>query len=367
MNNTFGYLGVGAAIYASVYPNDCNIFCKYILRKKRKKFPIGVKALLSISEIIPSDRLSKTGRRFVFKLLNEPTWAVPDSVPTPFLEFFEQYLKTSFNTPHCLDVPTLFDVIRSKGLKYTFKFQGRVSTYNLLNGVISSVKKRRIPDLTFIHHITLDAVGHYRGPYDKNIHKELALLKDMLIELFTLIDNEQLNIVVLIFSDHGMAPINNYLDVESVFLDLPIKLVKDYMYFLDSTMVRLWCFTPKYRRILLERIDGLHCGHFLSSSEKSMLRIDKLGREHGELMYVLDEGFCIYPDFFFRKLKPLGIHGYAFPKQDKPVIMLFTPSSYRFKPILRLQVSHVDIMPTILQFLSLSIPNTCKGKTMCML
>ncbi len=91
--------------------------------------------------------------------------------------------------------------------------------------------------------------------------------------------------------------------------------------------------------------------------------IDKIGREYGDLIFALKDGYTIFPDFFRKYRPPKGMHGYVFPIHDAPIIIIFDPSlstDFKRKGVVR----HIDIMPTILELLHLRVPETCEGESL---
>ncbi len=160
----------------------------------------------------------------------------------------------------------------------------------------------------------------------------------------------------------GMAPVTGYLDVMKLLKRLPLSPGKDYLAFLDSTMARFWFFNDKAKTRIKEEFSQIEQGRFLTPNDLHRFHIDKLGKEHGEAIFVVDEGIGIHPDFFHRCRRPKGLHGYAFPHHDSPVLIISSPGSELRKK--ETPVEFIDLMPTVLGMLGLPVPSTCEGTSL---
>jgi len=128
-------------------------------------------------------------------------------------------------------------------------------------------------------------------------------------------------------------------------------------------MARFWFLNERARKLIYERLSTLKCGRVLHKSDMKKLGINNIGQEYGELIFALNEGYTIFPDFFRKCDPPKGMHGYAFPVYDSPIMIMYAPN---FSGIFKRKrvAKYVDIMPTILEWVDLPIPQTCEGASL---
>ena len=129
--------------------------------------------------------------------------------------------------------------------------------------------------------------------------------------------------------------------------------------FLDSTIARFWFFNSRTEKLVHDTLSTIKLGRILDKQEKETLGIAKIGDDYGELIFAVNEGAVIFPDFFRRCTPPKGMHGYALPRYDTPILALLHPNKLKLKA--PQMPKFVDVAPTILDFLELSIPESCEG------
>jgi hypothetical protein len=91
-------------------------------------------------------------------------------------------------------------------------------------------------------------------------------------------------------------------------------LKKDYIYFLDSTVVRLWFFSEKAKSIFTDYLeisdDFNNYGTFINRELAEKEHIPWGDRRYGDIAWWANTGVLVYPDFFHRVEKYKGMHGY---------------------------------------------------------
>ena len=109
-----------------------------------------------------------------------------------------------------------------------------------------------------------------------------------------------------VFSDHGMAKV-----IDSIEINLENEFGQcnetSYLYFKDSTMLRVWCFNTdidnEIEHFLAQRTDGI----LLSEIQRQYYGVTN--PDYGTHIFILNEGLVFQPGFFGRKT-PKGMHGY---------------------------------------------------------
>jgi predicted AlkP superfamily pyrophosphatase or phosphodiesterase len=185
--------------------------------------------------------------------------------------------------------------------------------YNVdIGSVKAHIASALFPPCPFalIHVGDLDRVGHRYGPdsperraASKNVDSELR-------EIYGLLEGRFSSVHFLIFSDHGMVEVKEFLDVQKALGDLNLDVRKEYLVFLDSTMARFWFFTEDARKTISETLLSLRGGHVLTQEEHVKHHLQYGHNRFGDLIFLADPGVLIFPNFYQSKKPVKGMHGY---------------------------------------------------------
>jgi len=363
----FAFQGIGATIYTGTWPNTTKIWAEYVrgddefLRER-----LFLQKILTVTDFIPNDRINWDVRFVLFKLFGKKYIGTPNAIPAKHLRYFKTCLQKGYTEENCFSpcLKTLFDVARENGISYNFIHPPiqleRQATDKIVKGIID----KTISDLTILHLGSLDIIGHNYGPNTEEMEQGIKKIDSAVSNITQAITESASNIRLIIFSDHGMSPIHEYLNISEIMNDLPVSAGDDYLMFLDSTMARFWFHNSDAKKEILNALSKYEQGHILESGECAKYHIDDLNREHGEIIYAVDDGVAIYPDYFRRHNPPKGMHGYASP-DDNPILILCSEgavhrSSISLDPTKSLEM--IDIMPIILDLLNCPIPESCESE-----
>jgi len=248
----------------------------------------------------------------------------PYNIPFSFLKYFnltEDEFEMIENKRS--NSSSIFNIVEMKGgLNFldAFTSLGKPSNgtdTDRINLAISSAKNKEYL-FTPIYIGGIDSQGHKLGPNSDGLKTELnkldSLLKKSINEL-TEIDKE-INFVLL--GDHGMTEIKTNFDAESVLTKeanaLKLKKGTDYIYFLDSTLLRVWYLTEiartKLDPIIRKNELFLSNGEIISKKTSELFDIPLNDRRYGDIAWWANEGVLIFPDFFHNDTPHKGMHGY---------------------------------------------------------
>ena len=172
--------------------------------------------------------------------------------------------------------------------------------------------------LYMIYQSLLDQLGHKFGPESPELKNGLKEI-DQKLELFAQeVTKEHKNATFIFLGDHGMSNVTNEVDVKTTVLEFAkkhqLKLEKDYIYFLDSTMLRIWYFSERARTLFENRFKEIgtmsNSGVFVDDTVANEEGIPFGNRKYGDLIWMANLGGLIFPDFFHNKVKNKGMHGY---------------------------------------------------------
>jgi len=195
------------------------------------------------------------------------------------------------------------------------------SRLKILSEKISDYERSFIP----IYISMADVIGHKFGPHSTEIITGLKEL-DLKIKAFykSCIKNDK-DSRISFLGDHGMEQVDRSIDiqliVDAISIKMNLKLRKDFYYFLDSTMLRIWwksSNTEKFNLFSKELISNKELresGYFLNDEDCKNEGLPPV-KDIGDIVWWAKKGIQISPDFFHNEGKiKAGMHGYL--KKDK--------------------------------------------------
>ena len=203
--------------------------------------------------------------------------------------------------------PNLFDFLEQKGIAYHASVPEENEEQNL-TAVLQAIESEQI-DFAFVYWPELDGLLHRVGNDSPDIRLKLRSYDLWLEKLRTAAQKHYQEIHLYVFSDHGMANCNEYLDLRSRIESLPCRMGKDYAVVYDSTMARFWFFNPTARSQIEKCLAQVQEGRIIPDSELETLGVLFADRYFGELIFLVREGVLIVPSHMGEK--PIrGMHGY---------------------------------------------------------
>lgn len=250
------------------------------------------------------------------------------NIPVNLISNFDIGTHALESNNYVLKVETIFDDYIKQNKSFAF-IKGALLTTDKGNGfnknffrnlfcrgdekTLKLAQKYKDKDLSVVWFLQLDSISHKFGPDSREVADHVQKIDKWIADYLR---GEKF----IIHSDHGMAKIENEVDVLKVINQTPFKMGKDYLVFLDSTMARFWFFNPHIFVVFKEKLGSLGMGHFLTHQEKIEFGYDFADNRYGDEFFVLDEGSIILPNYFQKKA-PKGMHGYL-PKGDQIGIFL---------------------------------------------
>lgn len=164
----------------------------------------------------------------------------------------------------------------------------------------------------------MDLFGHKYGPESQERKAELKKLDKRLSAFYNNIVSINKNTKFIFLGDHGMTKIHTHIDIESELNKLAIesnlKVGKDYVYFLDSTMFRIWYLNDNASKLLDKSLKHnsnlLQHGIFVNEEIAIKEEIPFPDKRYGDTLWMANLGVLIFPDFFHKVSPYNGMHGY---------------------------------------------------------
>ncbi len=179
----------------------------------------------------------------------------------------------------------------------------------------------------FASFVDLDSLGHFYGVGSKEYLDRIKKVDDWARELCDrFIDKGGKSENIFVFSDHGMVNVSGGISVS------PEKVLgslgsNTYVYFTDSTIMRVWVNANRLRTKAESYLNNLECGRILSNEERQKYGI--VDPKFGEFIFLIDEGLVFEPSFVNRGGLPKAMHGYDPDCISQKGIFLTNHSSQR--------------------------------------
>jgi len=248
---------------------------------------------------------------------------------------------------------TILSLLENAGKNY---FYASFTSFNLPNGTDNDRMRMALHaagdlqyELYLIYISSPDIWGHEYGPDSLELKRALYKM-DRDLEAFSkefIRKRPESKFVFL--GDHGMVPISLCIDVESELLPLAkrlnIKIKKDFIYFLDSTLMRVWFLSEKARAIfekpLKESVLLIENGLFIDESLAKRFHIPWNDKRYGDLIWLANAGGLVFPNFFLRKNPYKGCHGYDPYVSDSQGTCIIHGSSISKRKCGSIQLTHM--------------------------
>jgi hypothetical protein len=224
------------------------------------------------------------------------------NVPFRYLPFFYRAGKNVYD--RSVDINNLFKRNRHIELILPQTHQLGKKDEEVYQKAIHSIEKGST-DL-YLAMYDLDGIGHLHGVGSDIYHSQILRVEHWISHLFQNLKQKHPNAKLIVFSDHGMANVE-----KGVSLNLEQKFgvggMNSYLYFLDSSICRIWYFDRTLQDKMEDYLCSLHVGTILSRNERE--RYGCRSNRWGDTLFLLDEKYSFSPDFFGKKL-PKAMHGY---------------------------------------------------------
>ena len=275
-----------------------------------KKIKVGFFRFLNVFS-------KKASRSFFKKYIKSKTTMQPYQIPYSMLKYFSltedghvQYIKHK----------DIFSVLEQENKSFSLScFTSLSSSTPSFEGVVDQLKKEIEKHTYFIPvYIGLvDAYGHKYGNDIASLKDHLKNVDEKIEEIYNLAVQNQYSVCFL--GDHGMIRVTKRINIMEPLLKTKLKVGKDYLFFLDSTIARFWFFNENSKNKILYLLknyfeqDGLIIDQTNYKEFRIPLDVKTSSGDslYGDLIWIANKGVLISPDFFHReKSNEKGMHGY---------------------------------------------------------
>ena len=242
---------------------------------------------------------------------------------------------------------SLFDVLSSCDVPYACYTYHTHTDAEILAQVPTQIRETDCR-VYFLYLSQLDAYLHFHVDDTHGVTERLRQYEDGLRQIYRTAVSRWGAARLLIFSDHGMTPIQHTYDLIREVERLPLRIPDDYLPAYDSTMARFWIHREHAETRLRDLLSGLPYGRLLSACEHEQLGIAFDDHRYGHLIFLLNPGGLICPSDMGR-IRFAGMHGFH-PQEDAAAYAVCLSSEPQPTPI-----THItEIFPVVLSELQLT-------------
>ena len=282
-------------------------------------------------------------------------------IPFQLLRYFDVVTKRYPFEERFSSFPTVFDLLQQESKKWAYI--GAPFSSSRAEDVLHQLKSSSLDglDLVFLFVGDLDRIGHMHGPESQEYQCGVRTIESFVKEVQHFLRKEVGEPRILAFGDHGMVCIDRLVNIQESLKCLAVKPIRDYMYFLDSTLARFWFFSERARKEITASMSRLTGGRLVSEKERKTYHIRYSHNRFGELIWWADGGTLIFPNFWQDRKPVKGMHGYQRGVTDNHAGFLLVDHDLRDSELLKKPLEMVDVFATMIDILGLEMPEDAHG------
>ena len=325
LESVFGYSSACIpSILMGCKPQEHGYWSSFYYSPKTSPFKFLSPLGLVPKFIINRSRIRHYVDRLAKKVMNWKGYLSFYNFPFKHIGLFDYYEKENFYQPGSTPVPTIFDHLVANKIPY-FSFDQDMDEELQFDMLADHIKAQDI-EFAYLSMTKVDGKAHMNERSQAPVKDQIRYYEKRIKEAYDLAGEYYENVVLNVFSDHDMAPINNSVDVMKVIEGTGLKFNKDYTAVYDSTMGRFWPFNENAEKKIAEALATIPEGKLLTDDELKAMGTYYPDSRFGKMIFILEEGTLIIPSFMGEKPIP-GMHGYL-PDTKHAYSMCVTNQEY---------------------------------------
>lgn len=228
-------------------------------------------------------------------------------VPVSMLHRLDYVEKKNLWAPGALHgCQNIFDILTSRSISYYSTGWRRSDEYRV--NAASDAVSSRLPRCSFVYLSELDAALHVFGFESQQTKESLAAAGVRIRRLVAQAEKLYSSVELFVFSDHGMTPVTECHDLQSVVVSSGLDRSR-YQVFFDSTMARFWPRDSEVKVQIEKVLAPLEYGRILSDADRAELGLRFKTNEYGEIIFVMNPGHLVVPSYVGSSA-PKAMHGF---------------------------------------------------------
>lgn len=254
------------------------------------------------------------------------------SIPLDLLQWFSLTEDAIDHTsPNPFESESIFDLLRKNKKSFSYEMFTSLADHSpqrtdeeRLQRALEVYKSER-PNFIPIYISSPDTLGHKYGPTSKELYQNLTKLDHQLFNFVEKIHATEPNTRFIFLGDHGMLDVTGSIDAHAEITRIgkqkKQKERKDFIVFLDSTILRVWFLNDQCKKIMKPEI--LRSQLFSQNGTYN----NNYSRRYGDITWLANPGLLISPDYFRHGKLCKGMHGYdPTLNESKGTCILWGPS-----------------------------------------
>jgi predicted AlkP superfamily pyrophosphatase or phosphodiesterase len=199
-----------------------------------------------------------------------------------------------------------FETVFSKNNIKRYIHTNYGSDANAFDKLCVDLEEGSEPKHCFLAMAEFDHIMHKYGMKSDEYYAEIRNVDAKLSKLWGVLEKRNNSPELLLISDHGMTPVS-----EGIKFNIEESISgfqKDYFYFIDATMARIWIVNDKKCDEIKDWLEGSNIpGMILNIETREKWGITS--KKFGDIIFLLDDGKMFIPNFI-GDLGCKAMHGY---------------------------------------------------------
>ncbi len=364
LETLLAYEGLAATLFTGTYPSRHGIWTRYYSDPAGSPFRWLNPFAPFLETIRSSSSVSRMIRYEVMKVSGSMSgisyFPGVDEVPFQQLARMNLSLKHNPYEEGCFgSLPSLFDIFREEGISFNYVdhtvFDSDIRVFR------KAVAQDDDRDVVVVRFVDLDTVSHKFGLDSAERSQTLKQTDTLVRDIVTRWRRRNPELIVMCFADHGMVSVYSQVNIQTLLRANGLLASRDFEMFLDSTMARFWGDDGVLMKIqtVLSRLSQ---GKVVSEADRARFHIP-FSPSCGELIFLLEPGNAIFPNFFETRTLVRAMHGYDPETPGLETVLLVQSPEIGHSPELT-RTKMVDVFPTVLKLLHLKVPSNCEGNSL---
>ena len=189
----------------------------------------------------------------------------------------------------------------------------------------------------FLYTASLDALMHDHTKESPKVDDKLRWYQEQIEDLRRCAEQHYDEVRIALFSDHGMATVEQVVDLMPAIEGTGLRFGEDYAAVYDSTMMRFWFLEPRSEALIRDALPDAAHGRWVSDEMLRSYGTYWPDGRFGDAVYALEPGTLLNPSHMGNTALA-GMHGYRpdHPDSDSALIANFQPD----RPVERITDLH---------------------------